>query len=195
MSHSIQCRCGRVRGTVLAPARAIRGICYCKDCQAYARLLGNAETVLDAHGGTCVVATRAGSITFSAGQELLACLTLTAGGPLRWYARCCNTPIANTARRRTLSYVGLVHTALGDAAAQEASFGPPRLWLNTRSAQGEPNVVARSPLLVAPGFALGLIWDRVSGRYRRTPFFTTAGEPIATPGAPTQAERDAAYGG
>ena len=50
------CRCGHVRGIVseFLPARAFRLVCYCKDCQAFARFLDRAD-VLDAAGGTDIV--------------------------------------------------------------------------------------------------------------------------------------------
>jgi Family of unknown function (DUF6151) len=49
----LRCRCGRVCGIAndVAPSVGFRLICYCKDCQAFARFLERSD-VLDAAGGT-----------------------------------------------------------------------------------------------------------------------------------------------
>jgi hypothetical protein len=96
-------------GVVSQTARTTRATCYCRDCQAYAHALGNPESVLDHIGGTDIVATLQQHVTLTRGAESLACLSLSERGILRWYAGCCNTPIANTARSPKMSYVGLVH--------------------------------------------------------------------------------------
>ena len=57
MSHPIRCRCGTLTGYVSDPGRARRGVCYCRDCQAYAHFLRNTGGILDEKGGTDVVAT------------------------------------------------------------------------------------------------------------------------------------------
>ncbi|HVF65821.1 MAG TPA: hypothetical protein VNE58_17695, partial [Casimicrobiaceae bacterium] len=45
-------------------------ICYCRDCRAYAFHIGDAEAVLDAHGGTDVVATQASQVELTAIDQL-----------------------------------------------------------------------------------------------------------------------------
>jgi hypothetical protein len=47
------CRCGHVRGVAndVTPNSGFRFICYCWDCQAFARFLGRPD-VLDQAGGT-----------------------------------------------------------------------------------------------------------------------------------------------
>ena len=49
----LQCRCGRVRGLAsgISPSSGFRFVCYCKDCQAFARFLERPD-VLDPAGGT-----------------------------------------------------------------------------------------------------------------------------------------------
>jgi ABC-type molybdate transport system substrate-binding protein len=43
--HPLRCKCGTVRGYVAYGANtANRGVCYCKDCQAFARFLGDTAT-------------------------------------------------------------------------------------------------------------------------------------------------------
>jgi hypothetical protein len=38
----LRCRCGHVRGVEIrvSPSSGLRLVCYCKDCQAFARFLG-----------------------------------------------------------------------------------------------------------------------------------------------------------
>ena len=49
----LRCRCGRVRGVAseVAPSAGFRFVCYCQDCQAFARFLERPD-VFDAAGGT-----------------------------------------------------------------------------------------------------------------------------------------------
>jgi hypothetical protein len=113
MIHRFQCQCGTLKGEITQPDKGVRAVCYCRDCQTYAELLGHPQRVLDPLGGTDVVATQARYIRLTSGTEALACLSLSPKGLLRWYAQCCSTPIANTPRNWKLPYVGLVHTCLG----------------------------------------------------------------------------------
>lgn len=192
MDHPLQCRCGTLKGLLAHPGRNVRATCYCLDCQSYARHLGQAAQTLDAAGGTEVVATCARDLKLTAGVEQLACLSLMPQGLLRWYARCCRTPIANTPRDWRLPYAGVMHDCLGDAATRERAFGPVRMRVHTRS--------ARTPVPAAPlGTLAGvlrlmprLLAARASGGYRETPFFTAAGAPVQPPYVLTPQERQAA---
>jgi hypothetical protein len=178
----IHCRCGHLRGAISADARFVRATCYCRDCQAYAHALGKAGMVLDAQGGTDVVATLQQDVTFEQGTDALACLSLTEGGLLRWYASCCNTPIANTARDPKLSYLGLVHTCVGDSpSALDAAFGAARVPVNTQDAKGAVEASAWPRLLAVLRIARRVLWARMSGTWKRTAFFRSDGEPVVTP--------------
>ena len=192
MNHPLRCRCGTVRGYVSFDATtANRGICYCKDCQAFAHFLGDTRDVLDENGGTDVVATLPKYVTFTDGLDALACMSLTPNGLLRWYAGCCGTPIGNTPRDYRFSYVGLVHTCLKDPAVSlDASFGPARMRVNTKSAKGK---IAATPLRTfrtVLRFMKSVIRARFEGSYRNTPFFTASGEPLRSPKLLSRAERD-----
>ncbi|HTO45334.1 MAG TPA: DUF6151 family protein [Burkholderiales bacterium] len=192
MSHPVRCRCGTLTGLISEPQRASRGVCYCKDCQAFARYLGKANTVLDAIGGTDIVATVPKYVSFNSGIASLACLSLTDRGLLRWYASCCNTPIGNTMRDFRVPYVGLVHACLGTPADIEASFGPVRVRVNTRSANGRPKSMPLSTARALFRFAPTVLFARLDGSYKTTPFFTADGTPIATRKVLTTAELKAA---
>lgn len=183
MNHPIRCTCGTLRGSVSHPERVNRGVCYCRDCQAFAHFLGNSEAMLDEHGGTDVVATLPQYITFTEGVQVLTCLSLTENGLLRWYASCCNTPIGNTPRNHKVSFVGLVHTCLeGSASSVESSFGPVRMRAHTSNAKGKPKPMRLSTFTSVMRFMAGVVRARVDGSYKRTPFFdSNRGDPIVVP--------------
>jgi hypothetical protein len=130
-------------------------------------------------GGTDIVATLPKYVSFTSGVGSLACLSLTDQGLLRWYASCCGTPIGNTMRDFRVPYVGLVHICLGTPAAVEESFGPVRLRVNTRSAKGHPQLMPLSMVAALLRFAPTVLFARLDGGYRTTPFFAADGTPIA----------------
>jgi hypothetical protein len=90
------CKCGKVRAAAerLSGRTVNRIICYCGDCQAYARHLDRAE-LLGPRGGSDIVQLPAGHLRITAGHEHIAGLKLTTKSTIRWYARCCRSPIAN----------------------------------------------------------------------------------------------------
>jgi hypothetical protein len=194
MNHPLRCRCGTLKGYVSHPERTTRIVCYCKDCQAFAHFLGTTGDILDEMGGTDIVATLPRSVTFTEGFEVLACMSLTENGLLRWYASCCNTPIGNTPRDFKVSHVGLVHTCLADPSATfENAFGPIRMRVNTKSAKGEPKPKSMPISTIASvlRFLRSLIRARLDGSYKRTPFFVTdRGLPVVPPKVLTSAERE-----
>ena len=71
MTLELRCRCGQVQGTVDARRAYARATCYCRDCQAYARHLGQ-PGVMDAQGGTDIIAMNPDAVTFTAGEEHIA---------------------------------------------------------------------------------------------------------------------------
>ena len=128
MSHPLQCRCGTFKGYVAQPERVNRVVCYCRDCQAFAHFLDGANDILDAQGGSDVIQAIPANVTFIAGTEALACMRLSEKGLLRWYVKCCNTPIGNTVANYRVSFIGLVHSCLDSTGESlDASFGPVRM--------------------------------------------------------------------
>jgi hypothetical protein len=153
--------------------------------------LGRAGDILDAQGGTDVIQTLPARILITEGREMLACMRLSKNGLLRWDTTCCNTPIGNTLANFRFSFVGLIHNCLENGGVPlDSSFGPVRMWINTRSAKG---AAAPRSSGVIPGI-LGLLGmvarARINGSYKRTAFFSVAtGAPIAAPTVLSQAER------
>lgn len=191
MTLPLKCRCGAIRGE-MQPARAYgRATCYCKDCRAYARFLGQPE-VLDDAGGTDVVPTAPATVRLTSGVEHVACMSLSPKGALRWYAACCRTPLGNTSRNTRLPYLGLV-TACIDTAPQQlnATFGPAgRCVLNTGSATSQ---VRATPLAFARGgvgILAGMMSSRVRGE-RASPFWDAEGRLLREPEVISREQRAA----
>ena len=196
MDHTLRCKCGTLQGTVAHTDRANRGVCYCRDCQAYAHALGGAETILDKLGGSDVVAVLQENVGFSQGTEALACMSLSERGLLRWYASCCNTPIGNTQRGPKISFVGLLHNCLehSDRSIDEA-FGPVRMRVGMKHAKGKVAGMPLSTFTSVAGFLVSMVKARISGGYKRTPFFSADSlQPVAVPKVLSKSERERAYG-
>jgi hypothetical protein len=191
MDFPIRCRCGQFEGQLTFAERAARAVCYCRDCQAFARFLGNSEQILNERAGTDIVASSPRFLRIVRGKEQLRCMSLSEKGLLRWYAACCRTPIGNTPRDPKLSYVGLVHSCLaGSPTELDAAFGPPKAVINTASATGSVSSTSWSTFQATLKIMRNVLGSRLSGKYRDTPFFKpgTAG-PLVAPQVLTVTER------
>jgi hypothetical protein len=172
-----------------------RFVCYCRDCQAFARFLERAD-VLDPAGGTDIFQMPPARVKLVAGTDAMRCLRLS-NKVLRWYADCCRTPIANTATGPRFPVIGVVHSFMNheaDGRSRDEALGPPLCRIYERSAAG--------PLLRnAPGPpSLGIFARRASrllgwwarGLDRPTPFFDDRTKaPRAVPRVLTPSERAA----
>ncbi|GEN26132.1 hypothetical protein HCU01_40810 [Halomonas cupida] len=180
MIHPVQCRCGAFRARLEGRGPHNRVICYCADCQAFARALDKASETLDSQGGTEVVQVMQSRLRLEQGEEHLAVLRLSESGMLRWYAACCATPIGNTMFNPRMSFIGLVHTCL-DPARMDTDFGPGVAVANVKSALGEPKPQTRGFL----GVLVRLVWIMASGyirgSWRGSPLFDESGSPRAIP--------------
>lgn len=183
MMHALRCNCGKLKGTVKRTTQINRCICYCADCQAFARFLKREQNILDEIGGTSIIQTVPKHVNFLEGMENLACIRLTETGLLRWYATCCNTPIGNTPPNFKLPFIGLIHNCLSTAPASlDETFGAVRMNVSPQSAIGEPKPKSM-------GFLAGLLRvmgmvlrSRLDGSYKQNPFFVSAtGAPIVIP--------------
>jgi len=163
--------------------RSNRAVCYCKDCQAFAHALRQADRVLDARGGSDIVQVLPRNLRFTQGLESLACLRLTPKGLFRWYAACCRTPIGNTLPTPKWSFIGLVHTCLDTSEVSlDEAFGPIRTWVNTKGAIGDPKPKEEGVGKAIGWFLRTTLKARFNGDYKRSPFFNpTTGAPIVTP--------------
>lgn len=191
MAMAMRCGCGKVRGEVDLGRAYTRGTCYCRDCQAFARWLGR-PGLMDDCGGTDVVPMSPAGVRVTSGAEHVACMSLSAKGPLRWYADCCRTPLGNTPRSARIAYHGLP-TACLDAPpeALDQALGPrDHIVLNAGSATC---AVRRTPVAFFFGglnIARHLVAARVGAR-PPSPFFDADGRWLRTPQVLDAAEREA----
>lgn len=172
---NLRCRCGAVTGD-MDPARAYaRATCYCVDCRAFARFLGQ-PGLLDAAGGTDIVPTAPASVRLTGGVAHVACMSLSPKGLLRWYAACCRTPLGNTPRDPATPYIGMAVACMDAApAALDDAFGPVghcviRATSATAPVRGTPVAFAMGGLRIV----LGIIGARLR-RERGSPFFDAGG--------------------
>ena len=139
MDLLLRCQCGHVRGVAreVSPTSGLRFVCYCTDCQAFARILER-QDVLDAAGGMDIFQMAPGHVTLTVGVDALRCISFS-NKVLRWYADCCKTPIANTAADPRFPVVALIHTFIDSDAvgcSRDDAFGPPLCRIYERSATG-----------------------------------------------------------
>jgi hypothetical protein len=172
-SAELRCRCGEVRAAVKnhSPRTVNRVTCYCDDCQAFAHRLGRAD-LLDSHGGTDIVQVAPASLTFVEGRDKITALRLSPKGLYRRYARCCNTPVGNTASP-SLPFVGLVTQSFtSDRQNPDQLFGGPVGAILGKFAVGEvpKQVQGVSFGLILRTLRLILSW-RLSGKTWPHPFF------------------------
>ncbi len=193
----LRCRCGHMRGVAsnISPLSGFRFVCYCTDCQAFARFLGRPD-VLDPAGGTDIFQMPSARLTLTAGTDALGCVSFSSR-VLRWYTACCQTPIANTARVPSFPVVGVIHSFMDHGAhnrPRDDALGPPICRLYERSATGPlPSGALPSPSLsmfvrrtskVLRWWMRGLNWP--------TPFFDDRTKaPRATPRVLPPSERAA----
>jgi hypothetical protein len=190
---ALKCRCGTVEGAItdLAPGRYNRVVCYCDDCQAFARWLSRdgAPSITNDRGGTDIVQVWPSHVRFSRGVEKLQLVRLSSQGLLRWYTGCCNTPAGNMLPRPGSPFVGF-STAF--APSIDAVVGPPVGAIQGRFAKGGcPEGVHRT---ASAGVLAKSAWFLLRGlaaqKAKGSPFFAD-GRPIAAARVLTASERDA----
>ncbi len=174
-------------------AKGYRAICLCDDCQAYAHHIQRTD-VLDTNGGTDVFPITPARLKITKGLEHLRCVRLSPNGMYRWYAGCCNSPIANTPASQALGYVGVVNTILekkNSKAQLVESFGPIQARIQGRFGRGE--LPPKTSQTVAPAFLLRVlkfvILGWVRGDKRPSPFFDRDGRPVVQPYVLSKKER------
>ncbi len=132
----------------------------------------NPERILDDKGATEVIGTLPGRLHFTAGQDRLACITLSKRGPYRWYAECCRMAIANSSRAPKTPFVTLHCRAIAATPAQvDAAFGRKSFVFAVESASAP---VPRSRMGLAramPKILWNILYARFSGFWRINPFF------------------------
>ncbi len=181
----LRCRCDRVRGVALdmSPSSGFRFVCYCTDCQTFARFLGR-DDVLEPAGGTDIFQMPPGRVRLTTGHEALRCVRLSPK-VLRWYADCCRTPIGNTAAIPAFPIVGVIHSFIDISdRPRDAVLGRPLCRIFEHSATGPlpPNGPPAPSVSMFARRASKLLRWWLRGLARPTPFFDErTGAPRAVP--------------
>lgn len=183
---SFSCACGSVTGTLIkaGPSVGDHVVCHCTDCQEFPTRLGAADRILDQHAGTALYQGRCATMRLSTGRDQLACLHLTDKPTLRWYARCCNTPMFNTYKNGRIPYITTV-VANCDRKQREPILGQPIGHLFTDEAKGDTRHLKRLPMAkLMRHFFLRMIADIVARDRSRSELFDPVTlDPIAVPTA------------
>ena len=177
----------------VSPSTGWRVVCYCEDCQAFARFLERPD-VLDAAGGTDIFQMPPGRLKLTAGMDAVRCLRLSKRGIFRWYTDCCRTPIGNTAGPR-VPVIGVIHSFMdhkADGRSRNDVLGPPLCRIYERSAIGPHPPTAPLPpsfgVFVQRAATMLGWWARGLGR--PTPFFDDRTKaPRSVPRVLTASER------
>ena len=180
-SVELRCRCGAVRGEAsnVAAHTVNRAICFCDDCQAFAHYLGRAD-LLNGQGGSDIVQLPPASLKIDLGREKIAGIKLTPTGLIRWYAKCCNTPLGNTVSPG-IPFVGVLVSSFNlESHMPDRAFGSPIGSIKGEYAIGEAPAGSRGirlPIMLR-SIAKVLGW-RLAGKAWPHPFFDRAsGKPI-----------------
>lgn len=198
----LRCRCGKVFGVArdVSPTKGNRVVCYCRDCQAFARFLdrpdrevGHLGDVLDPLGGSDIYQTAAARVSITEGASHLRAMRLSPRGLIRWYTGCCKTPVANTVSGR-VPFAGLVQPFMDHAGpGRDEVLGPPAYVHGKGAIGGQP---AHAPATVTPRFAFRaarrLLRWLVTGMATPSPFFDPKTKaPIVAPEVLTPDQRRA----
>ncbi len=195
----LRCRCNHVRGVAsdVSPSTGFRFVCYCSDCQAFARFLGRAD-VLGPAGGTDIFQMAPGRVKLTEGMDAMRCLRLSPKARVvRWYTDCCRTPIGNTAADPRFPVAAVIHSFMdheADGRSRDEVLGPPLCRIYERSAVGPLPWQGPPPpsfgVFARRGSKLLGWWLR--GLSRPTPFFDDRTKaPRAVPRVLTPSERAA----
>lgn len=198
---SVACRCGSVAGKIETTTKdpGNRAVCYCDDCQAFAKFLGVSTDILDPNGGSDIFQISPAQLQIHSGHKQLACVSLKPKGLLRWYCACCNWPVGNTLATQQVPFVGVLtqflETADSDTGLTE-TLGPVRNRVHGRFASTDPATLGahpKAPLSMLFQVAGKLLARRLRGDHRRNPLFDSKGDPVCAPKVLSEAERNALY--
>lgn len=184
------CNCGALKGVLhqVAPDTGCHLICYCKDCRAFARHMGQASQ-LERGGGTPLVQVLPARIEITQGQEQIACQKMSPKGLHRWYASCCNTPLANTVATPKIPLAGMWRPNFASVDA----FGPVVTHGFTKMALAGGPRKDKGLYRMLGGLLKRTLAGYMAGDVRKNPFFGADGAPIVEPHVIDAADRKTAY--
>ncbi len=181
------CNCGALSGHIKAAgvSSGTHAECFCHDCRAAQLYFKQPDP---APGPVDVLQTSPEYIVFETGAEHLALMQLSPKGMLRWYAKCCNAPLATTTRTPKFPFAGFIGKRLqhpeklGPVVTRGFVPGPG----GKQSHQGLRHAVV--------GLLSRVAKSRLSGRWKDTPFFdVNTGAPVVSPVILTKDQRAGLY--
>lgn len=184
---TFSCTCGQMQGRILSRGVQLgtHAVCFCHDCRAAQLYFGQPDP---APGPVEVLQITPDAIKLDSGQAHLAVMQLSPKGMLRWYADCCNAPLATSARTPKFPFAGFIVNRIADTS----TLGP----VTTRGFVTQPDGRQKHENLRFAVFGLlrRVIRSRVTGRWKTTPFFDHAsGAPVSKPIVLTKDQRAALY--
>jgi hypothetical protein len=182
------CACGELTGRLVdISARDGRHIvCHCNDCRVNLVALGHSDPGAE---GVDLFQTTPDKIKIDKGGENLALLRLSGKGLMRWYAKCCSTPLFNTTTKRGLPMVGISAKTIDEYSA----LGPVTSRAYKKQPDGKVTHENAGPLITSMMARMGKAW--IDGSWRDTPFFDDTGTPVRDARVLSREERAAAFMG
>ncbi|MEO1110228.1 MAG: DUF6151 family protein [Pseudomonadota bacterium] len=184
---AFSCICGEVTGRIKPQGlkHGSHAVCFCADCRAGQLYFKQPDP---APGPVEVFQIAPHELIFETGSENLAAIKLSPNGMLRWYAACCNAPLAATPNTPKFPFVGFIAARLSDTTA----LGPitTRAYIPTSGGKHKHAGIRAAIVAMLKRVAK----SRLSGKWKQTPFFDVAtGEPVVSPKLIDKSERDALY--
>ncbi len=181
------CNCGTLHGHITAAGvhSGTHVSCFCNDCRAAQLYFRQPDP---APGPVDILQMSPEEIRFDGGVEQLALMQLSPKGMLRWYAKCCNAPLATTPRTAKVPFAGFIVRRIADPS----QLGP----ITTRGFIPQPDGKQSHEKVryAAVGLLKRLMKSWLSGSWKKTPFFdASSGDPVAIPTILSKAERAAFY--
>jgi hypothetical protein len=179
----------------VSPRTGTRVVCYCDDCQTFARYLEKETATLDERGGTDIFQLAPAQIEITSGVEQLRSMRLQPKGLIRWYAGCCKTPIGNTVSG-DVPVVGLIHNFIeGESDTlqerlrnRDQKLGPIRFYIHGKFAK-ETSATGQKGQKIHDGVPPRMLMRVISklllaklrGQGQPSPFFDDRGVPVSMP--------------
>src|SRR6185436_6305502 len=130
------------------------------------------------------------------GIENLRCLRLSDKGMLRWYAGCCNTPVANSMPSAKTPFAGVIHNILKfsrSTGSREAVLGPIYARVQAKYGVGilPEDAHPTASLKVILNTAGFLLRGWLQRQHKPSPFFDAINaKPVVEPYILTSGERE-----
>ena len=181
----VRCFCGKVNGVLkIVKKDLFYAQCFCCDCQNYAKHLESEDKILDQYGASSLIQTYPKYLTLLEGKEHINCVQIKEKGLLRWYANCCNSPLANTMTNPRVPFISISTQVLKFKSKEEKErlLGPVSVKAFAMYAKGKKpkNSHDRFPKSYMISMLYFMLRGAITGKFKPHPFFKDA-QPISNP--------------